>query len=225
MSPSIGEIQLFDFAFFDHIPPKENVRRHFMYVIHIKSPKITIWRSTEQSRGSTNSEVFSLFLQYHLNFRTWHCFMTSMIPLCQAGGTKKFWPRDFGSSILELRAWAESSSDVKGTGVDQVNRHIHSMVLETLEEVLNFHAYYGREIPYNSCLTQAQALFDKALHAVTAGCKTEQERISTSEQGFHFLPLECQWIKMTKITACEYWCNYPMVPHIIMQNKSIHKLM
>lgn len=119
---------------------------------------------------------------------------------------------------------AQSSSEVRGTGRHQVIQHIHSVVLETLEEVLNFHAYCGSEIPYNSCLTQVQALFD-ALYAVTAGCKTEQERISTSEQGFHFLPLEWQWIKPTKITACEYWCNYRMVPHIIMQNKSIHKLM
>lgn len=85
---------------------------------------------------------------------------------------------------------AQSSSDVKGTGLHQVIQHIHSAVLETLEELLNFHAYYGSEIPYNSCLTQVQALFEKALYAVTAGCKTEQERISTFEQGFHFLPLE-----------------------------------
>lgn len=107
---------------------------------------------------------------------------------------------------------AQSSSDVKGMGLHQVIQHIHSVVLETLEELLNFHASYGSEIPYNSCLTKVQALFEKALYAVAAGCKTEQERISTSEQGFHFLPLEWQWIKTTKITACEYWCNYWMVP-------------
>lgn len=164
------------------------------------------------------------------------CFKTSMVPLCQAVEEKKVWTRDFvlfhttalhsqqasHGSPQHCTQTAQSWSGMKGT---LCTRQIHSLVLETLEEVLNFHALYGSEIPYNSCLTQVQALFEKALYAVTAGCKTEQERMSTSEQGFHSLPLEWQWIKTATIAACEYWCNYRMVPHIIMQNKSNHKLM
>lgn len=70
---------------------------------------------------------------------------------------------------------AQSSSDVEGKGLHQVIQCIHSAVLETLKEVLNFHASYGSEIPYNSCLTRVQALFEKALSAVTAGCKSKNE--------------------------------------------------
>lgn len=84
----------------------------------------------------------------------------------------------------------QSSSDVKGMGLHQVIQCIHSLMLETLKEVLDSHAHYRTEIPYNSCLTQVQPLFEKALYAVTAGCKTGQERMSKSEQGFRFLPLE-----------------------------------
>lgn len=149
----------------------------------------------------------------------------TVVRLCPAGEEKNLWSSNSDSSI-EFCIPRQHRPQVmwKERVCTRTFRQIHSVVLETLKYRSRIYTHTV-EVKFKTiAVLPSSDLFEKVLYAVAAGCKTEQERIHMSEQVFHFPSLEWQRKKMTKITACEYQCNYWIVPHIIMQNRSIHKL-